>query len=301
MSEIMEKARQLWLKYVDICEFAEIKYDPKHIIIGTIVGIFVGFFVGNIFDFTSGLLLAILAFDLGVGMPFYLADRKVAAIEERLPDVLHHIGTTLKTGGTIEVALNEVSRIDYGPITLGLKTMLREINEGKIFEDAFRDFAAQSRSELMKKAAIIIIAARKAGGGLLDTLTAMAEDIRALYRLKRERRTKTFMQFLFILVAGVLVAPFVFGIVKSVLQILVAVGGSNTPETIALVAQFDFLFKTYLILAAALTMASAYQVREGTMLKAVMYIPIGMMITYLIYLFIASSFLSLIGGGAVIR
>jgi len=249
-----------------------------------------------LFDITLSILLALLVLDLGFGLPFYLASQKIKKIEEKLPDVLHHMGTTLKTGGTIEVALREVSRVEYGPITKGVKNMLREINEGKNFEEAFSSFAISSRSELMQRAAIIIIAARKSGGALLETLTAMAEDIRALYRLKRERTTKTFLQFLFILVAGCIIAPFVFGIVKSVLEILIQVGGGSTPESLAVVVQFDFLFKAYVILESGLSILGAVQVREGNISKAAIYIPIGVIISYVIYVAVAASFLRLIGG-----
>lgn len=283
-------------KYEETLRFSGIKIPPQLMIVLTIVLVAASVFIGLLFDITLAVLLPLLALDIGFGLPFYLADKKVAQIEERLPDVLHHMGTTLKTGGTIEVALKEVSRIEYGPITVGIKDMLREINEGKTFEDAFSDFALRSRSALLQRTAVIIIAARRSGGALLETLSAMAEDIRALYRLKRERKTKTFLQFLFIMVAGVLIAPFVFGIVKSVLEILIKVGAQATAETLRIVTEFDTLFKAYIIIEAALATLGAVQVREGGFSKAVIYIPIAAIISYMIYITVAASFLPLIGG-----
>lgn len=286
-----------WRKYTEMVEFSEIRINPAVLIITTIIGIVMVVLLGSVVDLTLSFLLAVLVADLGFGLPFFLADRKIDAIEARLPDVLHHIGTTLKTGGTIEIALRETSKINYGPITKGLKIMLREINEGKTFEDAFRDFAVESRSSILRKVAVIVIAAKKSGGALLDTLTAMAEDIRAVYRLKRERKTKTLMQFLFILVAGLGVAPFVFGIVKSVLEILSRIGGeAGMEEATLLISQFNFLFKAYLILAAALIVMASTQVREGRLSKSILYIPLGLLVTYVIYIFVSSSFISMLGG-----
>ncbi len=286
-----------WRKYVDMVEFSEIKINPAVILVTTLIGIFIVVLLGSVIDLTLSFLMAVLVADLGFGLPFFLADRKIDEIEARLPDVLHHIGTTLKTGGTIEIALRETSKISYGPITKGLKTMLREMNEGKTFEDSFRDFAVESRSGMLRKVAVIVIAAKKSGGALLDTLTAMAEDIRAVYRLKRERKTKTLMQFLFILVAGLGVAPFVFGIVKSVLEILSKIGGeAGMAEATVLIGQFNFLFKAYLIIAAALIVLASTQVREGRLSKSILYIPIGLIITYVIYVFVSSSFISILGG-----
>lgn len=294
--EIVKKIEKLYEKYEDVVEFSDIKLPAKLLLFLTAVGMIAGFVIGSLLDITLAILISLTVFDIGVFLPFYLKEKKIDQIESRLPDVLHHIGTTLKTGGTIEVALREVTRIDYGPITDGLKNMLREINEGKTFEDAFNYLATTSYSPLLKKCAIIIIAARKAGGGLLETLVAMAEDIRQYYRVKRERKTKTFLQFMFIIVSGCFIAPFVFGIVKSVLEILMKVGGSATvEESAALLASFTFMFKSYLIISSALTVLGAVQVREGSMAKAVMYIPLGCIATYIIFTVVSSGFLSMLG------
>ena len=291
--------KSLYKTYEDAVTFAEIKMNPKLIILLTFVGVILSILLAILLpfiDFTVSILLILLIVDFGLGFPFYLKDQKIGAIEARLPDVLHHIATTIKTGGTVETALKEVARVDYGPITPGLRKMLLQMSEGKTFEDAFTNFALESHSRLLEKAAIIIVAARRSGGGLLETLTAMAEDFRAVYRLERERKSKTFLQFLFILVSGVLIAPFVFGIVKSVLEILVQVGASgDSTASDLIVNKFDTLFKLYLILQASLAAVGAFQVREGKMSKAITFIPIAAIVSYTIYLLVAGQFLSLLG------
>ena len=287
-------------EYEDAVQFSGMKINAKLLLLLTIIATIISVFIPLILpfvDFTITILLVLLVLDVGIGLPFYLKDKKIAKIESELPDVLHHIAITIKTGGTVETALKEASKVNYGPITLGLKKMLLQINEGKTFEEAFTNFSLESHSKLLEKAAIIIVAARKAGGGLLETLTSMAEDFRSLYRLQRERESKTFLQFLFIIVAGVFIAPFVFGIVKSVLQILVQVGGESTAATTALVTKFDTLFKVYLILQAALSSVGAFQVREGRISKAITFIPLAAIISYGIYLVVASQFIALLGAG----
>lgn len=281
-------------KYEETVKFAGLKIGPKKLLIITLAASVVAFVIGSFIDITLSFLLPVVIIDLGIGAPFFLARRKVRSIEDALPDVLHHMSTTLKTGGTTEVALEEASRVDYGPITKGIKRMLNDIREGSTFERAFREFASTSRSELLEKTAMIIITARKSGGALVDTLTAMGEDIRAIQRLRSERRTKTVLQFMFIIVAGCFVAPFVFGIVKSVLSILVSVGGDGSGA--GLISQFDLIFKIYLVMESALTTLGAVQVREGSMSKAVIYIPIFVLITYIIYILVASQFLAILGG-----
>lgn len=284
-------------KYCLAAKFGGIKIPGKILLLITFI-VFVATLAASLlfFDFTVGFLAGLLVLDIGLGAPFFLEDRKVEALERRLPDVLHHIAITLKTSGTIESALREVSKIDYGPITDGIKIMTREISEGKTFEDAFRDYAFRSRSSFLQKCAVIIIAARKSGGSLFETLTATAEDIRALSNLRRERRAKTFMQYSFIMVAGCVIAPFVFGILKSVLEILFSVG-AGVGEGTALVGFFDLLFKSYLIIESALGTLGAVQVREGRWRKGIIYIPIAVIVTYIIYLVVSATFMGLLTRG----
>ena len=267
---------------------------------GSVLGAILAIVIFGMFlDIVLGFLIAITLIDLGLGLPFFLADKKLTAIEGRLPDVLGHMSTTLKTGGTIEMALREVGRMDYGPITPGMRRMLKNIREGITFEEAFRRFGEDTRSDLIQKTATIIISARKSGGALVDTLSAMSQDVRAMGRLKRERQTKTFMQFLFLIVAGVVVAPLVFGIVRSVLIILIQAGGTGATGGDDLAATYDLLFKSYILVEASLTMVGAVLIREGKISRSVLYVPIGALVAYFIYTGVASVFVSIIAGGGL--
>ena len=114
-----------WIdSYYNTAKFAGIRTNPFAVVM---LGLFMGgalFLLASMYDFVLGFLLFILCLVLSIGMPFLLADRKITQIESRLPDVLHHIGTTLKTGSTVEVALKEVTITDYGPITAFVREML---------------------------------------------------------------------------------------------------------------------------------------------------------------------------------
>ncbi|MFH0987205.1 MAG: type II secretion system F family protein [Candidatus Micrarchaeota archaeon] len=284
--------------YSEVVEFSGMRIPGKVLMPLTLA---LGFIAFAIMFFMlnlpiEGFLVLTIILDIGLGLPYYLADKKSSAIAEALPDVLHHMGTTLKTGGTIEVALKEASRMNFGPITPNLKRMIIDIDEGKTFEQAFSDFALKSRSELVKRAAVIIIAAKKSGGGLLDTLVAMSEDFRDLYHLEQERRSKTFTQFLFIVVAGILIAPAIFGLISFLVGVLLNVGGSMDATGKATVAKFDMMFRAYLMIQGALAMLGAVQIKEGNLSRAVIYIPVGMTVAYAMYFMGPMVFNSLVGG-----
>jgi len=272
--------------YKEAARFARIKFPPTFMLafafLLSIIALAAAYFI--LADVTLGILIALLVIDLFVGLPFYLADKKIRDLEKDLPDVMHHLATTLKTGGTVESALKEVLRFEYGAISKGLKQVINQINEGKRFEDAFMNFAKESKSEMLQKAAVIILAARKAGGGLVGTLTAMAEDMREVYRLRKDREDKTFLQFLFIVVAGSIITPFIFGILRTVLEILFTVSAQLQTTETNLLGQFEFLFKTYIIIGSSLTTLAAVQVKEGKMSRGIVLIPLLAAIAYGIYI-----------------
>jgi len=293
MKEMPEKWMDKWKRYKEIVEFSDIGIEPIVLVTVSLVLAIVGAVIASFVDIVLSILVAIVILDLGIGLPIFLKERKIKRIEDALPDVLHHMSTTLKTGGTVETALREASRMDYGPITKGLRRMLREIQEGSTFERSFNSFAERSKSRLLQKVSTVVIAARRSGGGLIDTLTAMSEDIRAVQRLREERRTKTLLQFLFIIVAGSFIAPIIFGIVRSVLTVLMGIGEEVIHTGI--IGQYGTIFKVYLVMQSSLGTMAAVQVREGHISKAVIYIPILALVTYIIYVVVSTLFLAVVG------
>ncbi|RLG21585.1 hypothetical protein DRN74_01640 [Candidatus Micrarchaeota archaeon] len=278
-------------KYQEIAHFAGIS-QPWLLLGGSISIGAILFFLLLSYDPILSVLVLLISLDVSFGLPFLLASRKVEKIEDSLPDVLQHISTTLKAGSTIEMALKEVSLVDYGPISQEMKRMLDEINKGKTFEEAFNDFAESSHSKLVKKIAIIISAARRSGGALLQTLSLTAEDIRAVNRLRRERKSKTLMQFLFLIAASSIVAPFIFGIVRAVLSTLLSISPFTNTDTLQ---AFDFTFKLFLVLQGTLTTIGAVMVKEGKLEKSALYIPFSLFSIYVIYSLVSVLFMSLIG------
>ena len=127
----------------------------------------------------------------------------------------------LKSGGTYEYALREVSTIDYGPLTKELRKVLRRLEDGANFEDAFSSITENVDSDLVKKIVNIILDAVKAGAGLADVLDEISEDARTLYKMQQERKAKTTMQVLFIFAAGSMIAPAIFGLVNTLISFLI--------------------------------------------------------------------------------
>ncbi len=241
-------------------------------------------YAGLFIDIVLGGLLAILIFDLSLGYPMFIREKRIRSIEETLPDVMSHMSTSLRAGGTIESALKEVAGYGYGPISEDLRRMLRELSEGKTFEEAFLDFAERTESVLVQRSVNVIVSAKRTGGGLVDALSSISDDMRGNLRLLKERRAKTMVQVLFIIVAGNFVAPFIFGLVAGIIVFLANIGGEGQAPAV-----FDtllFYFKGYLIVSALFSSMAASLIREGTITKTVIYAPILLIISYVIFVFV---------------
>jgi flagellar protein FlaJ len=257
--------------------------EPDFLIVGAIFLFALVFtYVGIFVDFMFGLLLGIMVLDGAIGYPLYKRDQRIDKIEAKLPDILHHMATTLKAGGTIETALRDVSRADYGPITLELRRMLRELKEGKTFENAFLAFADRTESMVVQRSAMVIVSAKLSGGGLVNALMSIADDVRETYRLKRERQARTMLQVAFVVIASSFVAPLIFGMVSGIMLFLGSIG-TGTGEPLPIFDTMVLYFKGYLILSAFFSSLAASMIREGKVTKTVIYMPILLLITYIVY------------------
>ncbi len=253
------------------------------------IGLFSGaisiIYIGLFYDIFLGILISISIMDVIVGYPLYKAQTRIEKMEKMLPDVLMHISTSLRAGGTVESALKEVSTGRYGTLATEMRKMLIRMKEGKTFEEAFEDFANSTGSDIFKRTANVIISARRAGGGMSEALMSIASDVREIYKIKSDRRAKTTTYVLFMLVSAVLIAPIIFGIVSGIMLFLGKVAGqAATP----LFGSMIFYFKAYLAISALFGALMASLVREGNFSRSVLYAPIFILIAYVTYVVVSN-------------
>jgi pilus assembly protein TadC len=164
----------------------------------------------------------IVIFDLMVGYPYLKAVRRIDSIENNLPDALKQMGDTLKAGGTFEYALRGISTSEYGPLTEEMNNVLRRLEEGENLENSLKGFSRNITSRVVTRAVNIILDSITAGASLADILDEIADDVKANQRVINERKSSTLMQVLFMVSAGAFVSPFIFGLVISIVGFLMA-------------------------------------------------------------------------------
>ena len=235
------------------------------------------------------LVLFLVVIDMMLGYPYMLAMRRINSIEETLPEALKQLADTLKAGGTYEYALREISEAEYGPLSREMENVLRKMEEGENIEDSLDSLTTNVDSVLVKRTIAIINDAIKAGAGLAEVLEEIADDVRSLHRIGKERIAGTMLQVIFIIAAGSLVAPAILGMVSTVIQLLIETAAalsankSSVVETLWARDMIMLLMQIYLIIEVIASGAMIAITREGKLSKSLIYIPILLLVAFVCY------------------
>ena len=265
-----------------------------------------GISLGTFVVFPGDIILAAVVFlavaDGFIAYPYMQALKRIEEIEDGLPDVLKQMGDTLRAGGTYEYALREVAEAEFGAMKKGVNEVLRKLEEGENFENSLRTMTERVDSRLVRRTVTIIIDSIRAGAGLADILEQIAEDVRAMNRINRERKSRTLMQVIFIAVAGSMVAPLVFGFVATISNMLITIGAGIVKEpgkiAVALAARDTILLSIsfYIVIESAVASVMLALMREGKIAKGFVYFPMLMLLAYIVFIISKALSASLVGG-----
>jgi len=298
---VQEKLRvqsSMMKAYARYLKDAGIKIDPAiWIAIALAVSAavaFAVFIVMALFSFNE-IILPFIAFivvaDFLLGMPYLKGLSRVEEIERNLPDALKQMADTLKAGSTYESALREIASPEMGALGIEMQNVLRKLEEGENFDNSLLALSENVNSRLVRRVVTIIIDTVRAGAGLAEILEDIAEDAREMYRVNQERRTRTMLQVLFIVTAGAVITPFIFGIISQITAFLISVtanSGIVTDQLVianALAARdlIALLLQVYIaveVLASSVMMAL---MRDGNASKSLIYFPALLLVAFVIF------------------
>jgi len=282
-------------KYETLLEFDRIKINAitwisAAIIISLLVGILSWILSSFIIKETTLLPFAFgtATLVLILGYPYMKKESIVDTIEDNFSDALKQMADTLKAGDTYESALREVANSEYGRLSEEMEIALRSLEEGSNIETALESFAERIDSRLVRRTITIILDSIKTGASLAEILDEISEDVRDFHRLKEERKANTTMQFMFMVAAGGAIAPMIFGEVSAVMGIFSRIT-SSVVETAQLAAVEKtsqiilILIQGYIIIEVVGSGAMMSIIREGKLNKSIIYIPILLLLAFIMY------------------
>ncbi len=281
------------LKYEKILERNNIRLSPVAWIVTAILfGLVAGVLVALLFDNYVFAAVAVIAVgDIIISAPIYRENKRTELIEKHFPSALREMSDILKSGGTYEYALREITLIDYGPLTKELQKVLRRLEDGANFEDALLSINENVDSSLIRKVITIIIDSVRAGAGLSEVLDEISEDARNLYKMQQERKAKTTMQVLFIVAAGSMIAPAIFGLVNTLISFLVSVSTStgiveSAKEIADAIASGEIIYNVllfYLFFESVISSFIIAYMRDKDATKGLLYFPIFVFVGFIIF------------------
>src|SRR5579875_499036 len=176
-----------------------------------LLGIFVLLgIVGLVLAGPVGLLIGlVLAVVVPLGALQFLVDRRTAAFEAQLPDVLKLLSGALRAGFSLLQGLDAVANQVKDPMRGELRQAMMATRLGSAVEDAMDATATRIGSRDFQWAVMAIRIQREVGGNLAEILDTVADTMIQRQRLRREVRTLTSEGRLSAWILGVL--PFAIG------------------------------------------------------------------------------------------
>jgi len=114
--------------------------------------------------------------------------RKVAKIEQRLPDFLRDVSEAGRFGMTLPDAIVVASTGRYGLLTDEIKKMASQIEWGVPVAQALDLFEQRVPTPLVQRVVSIVTRANEAGGNVADVLTMVAHDTRESQLAQQSRQ-----------------------------------------------------------------------------------------------------------------
>ena len=174
---------------------ANIAFTPQQLIL-VMIGLGVAAFIGLTILTTAALPIRILiSVGMGVGGVFYWvsskAKKRLAMLEEQLPDAVELMVRSLRVGHPFVSAVNTVSREMADPLASELGIIADEAAYGRDISEAIRAMAERLDIQDLRFLAVAVGIQQKSGGNLAEILQGLADVIRARFKLFRKVKAIT--------------------------------------------------------------------------------------------------------------
>ena len=179
----------------DKAQKAAVAFTPGQLML-VMLGITVAAFVALTILTTAALPLRFLvSIVMGVGAVFFWvsskAKKRLAALEEQLPDAVELMVRSLRVGHPFVSAVHTVAREMSDPLASELGMIADEAAYGRDISEAIRAMAERLDIQDLRFLAVAVGIQQKSGGNLAEILQGLAEVIRARFKLFRKVKAIT--------------------------------------------------------------------------------------------------------------
>jgi tight adherence protein B len=182
----------LWTRFEETLEIAEITVEPEWIVAGTIAATGLTFLL--IYVATGSVWWALLAFVI----PYLSREwvlrtlaRRRNKFAEQLPDALQVIGSALRSGHSFAGALAVVVESASEPMKSEMQRVVADEQLGVPIQDSLNVVAQRMASRDVEQLALVAQLQREAGGDAAEVIDTVAATVRERFDLKRMIQTLT--------------------------------------------------------------------------------------------------------------
>jgi tight adherence protein B len=174
---------------------AAIAFSPQQLLMvmaGLSVVVFLGLTVGTATETPVRLVMSVA---MGVGGVFMWismkAGKRMALIEEQLPDAVELMVRSLRVGHPFSNAISIVSREIADPLASEFGVIADESAYGRDVGEALKEMAERLDMQDLRFLAVAVTIQQQSGGNLAEILAGLAKVIRARFRLFRRVKAIT--------------------------------------------------------------------------------------------------------------
>ncbi|MDH3265107.1 MAG: type II secretion system F family protein [Paracoccaceae bacterium] len=174
---------------------AAIAFSPRQLVF-VMIALTLMSFLGLTLGTAAGLGVRILvSVGMGVGGVYFWVDRKakkrMALIEEQLPDAVELMVRSLRVGHPFSSAINIVSREVPDPLGSEFGLISDEVSYGREISESLKHFAERMDMQDLRFLAVSVTIQAQSGGNLAEILDGLAKVIRARFKLFRRVKAIT--------------------------------------------------------------------------------------------------------------
>ncbi|MGX9351580.1 type II secretion system F family protein [Shimia sp. W99] len=185
----------LYSLLADKAQKAAIAFTPKQLMMmmaAVTAFAFVGLSVGTQ---TGPVTTALISVMMGVGGVYFWvsmkAGKRVAMIEEQLPDAIELMVRSLRVGHPFSSAIQIVSKEIDDPLATEFGVIADESAYGRDLGEALKDMAERLDMQDLRFLAVAVTIQQQSGGNLAEILAGLSKVIRARFRLFRRVKAIT--------------------------------------------------------------------------------------------------------------
>lgn len=250
----------------------QLKMDLRTISLITIVIGLAITYLNFTFIPTNSQMFAILNLVAGVialGIPLlyrYTKYARIKKIESIFPVFLRDITQNINAGMTLPQAIRATTNNDYSVLTPYVNDISAKISWGVSFERVLQDFARGLGSQNLMRTVQTIIEAHRSGGTMNTVLEAVAESLREIEKIKKERSASVYSQ----MINGYLIYVVFLGVMIGLSTFLIPTFRfEESGATADLPKLFPELFRSLIVIQGFFAGLAVGKMAEGTLLAGV--------------------------------